>query len=626
MEEMKMQHYANDPEADAVILSDYGYSLISPGGNMGFYITFQREVRIKIFNKDAFNFANFVVDLHRSTNSTYKVDISGIKGYTYNLENNKIVKTKLEKESIFMEEINKSLKQCRISMPNIKEGCIIELKYSIVSDYLFYFPEWKFQYTIPVRYSQYITQIPEFLTYNNYGKGSISIKHENSMVTDFYKEEEYHAYNDVYESKNIPAFKIEPYITTPKNYMARMEYELATVNIPNGMYEHFSRSWEFVVESLLEDNYMGYQLEKLNTSDKTINEFGLNNKSLEEKLVYMHNKLVKQMSWNGRNSFFCNNPVDKAYKDGTGSSAEINIKFINMLRSIGLYAHPVVLSTRSNGILIANQPSISKLNYLIGYLKVGDREFLLDATDKNSPYYLIPEKCLNYRGLLVTKGKTSWVELIANQNSETASISELTLGTDGILKGTIKYERKKYAALNFRNLYKGATNKQGFVKKIEQDNPGLKIIDCELNNIDSIYSPVKDEYNVEIEGQVDIMGENMYIAPLLGDAMKENIFKLEERDYPVDFAYPIKKTYVKKISIPDGYKIEEKPENKAFLLPNNGGKYYFQLEVINDNQIIATSGFEINKSVFLPQEYKALKQFYDEIVKKESEKIVLKKL
>jgi hypothetical protein len=45
-----------------------------------------------------------------------------------------------------------------------------------------------------------------------------------------------------------------------------------------------------------------------------------------------------------------------------------------------------------------------------------------------------------------------------------------------------------------------------------------------------------------------------------------------------------------------------------------------------DNRIILNLRFSIDKSLFLPEEYKNLKEFFDLIVAKEAEQIVLKKL
>jgi len=47
---------------------------------------------------------------------------------------------------------------------------------------------------------------------------------------------------------------------------------------------------------------------------------------------------------------------------------------------------------------------------------------------------------------------------------------------------------------------------------------------------------------------------------------------------------------------------------------------------LNDNKIVISTRFSMNKALFLPDEYKMLQEFYNMIIAKESEQIVLKKI
>jgi hypothetical protein len=45
-----------------------------------------------------------------------------IKGLTYNIENGKVIETKLEKDNIFTEQLTKQISVKKVSMPAVKEG------------------------------------------------------------------------------------------------------------------------------------------------------------------------------------------------------------------------------------------------------------------------------------------------------------------------------------------------------------------------------------------------------------------------------------------------------------------------------------------------------------------------
>ena len=106
--------------------------------------------------------------------------------------------------------------------------------------------------------------------------------------------------------------------------------------------------------------------------------------------------------------------------------------------------------------------------------------------------------------------------------------------------------------------------------------------------------------------------------------MTENPFKAENRTYPVDFAFPIKKTYVFKMTIPEGYIVEDLPEKGVITLPEKAAKYTYTATQAGDF-INIISKLEINKSTFLPEEYPFLREFYDLAIEKQAEQIVLKK-
>ncbi len=107
-------------------------------------------------------------------------------------------------------------------------------------------------------------------------------------------------------------------------------------------------------------------------------------------------------------------------------------------------------------------------------------------------------------------------------------------------------------------------------------------------------------------------------------AIKENPFKLEERQYPIDFIIPYTDKYLVNIKLPEGYSVESLPTSMAlefndanvkftYLIKQNGG--FLQLKVELD----------IVNPLILPKDYKDFKDFYSKIVEKQAEQVVLTK-
>src|SRR5688572_25223738 len=160
---LAMKSYPADSTAEAVVLADYGTSMISYSVQTGFELIFERTRRIKVLTEAGKKWADFTIQLYRDNDNSEKV--SGIKGVTVNLENGKAVETKLKNDAVFKEKYSKNLELVKATLPNVKVGSVIDITYRIRSDFLFNFQDWEFQTTIPTVLSEYRAAIPEYFTY-----------------------------------------------------------------------------------------------------------------------------------------------------------------------------------------------------------------------------------------------------------------------------------------------------------------------------------------------------------------------------------------------------------------------------------------------------------------------------
>ena len=120
------------------------------------------------------------------------------------------------------------------------------------------------------------------------------------------------------------------------------------------------------------------------------------------------------------------------------------------------------------------------------------------------------------------------------------------------------------------------------------------------------------------------MGNKILFTPLLFDAMAKNIYKLEDRKYPVDYNYPLAETIVIEYTLPDGYVVESLPKPIKLKLPDNSIVVSYVIQA-NGDKISVLYRRNISKTLFLADEYQDLKEFYNLIVKTHSDKIILKK-
>jgi hypothetical protein len=191
------------------------------------------------------------------------------------------------------------------------------------------------------------------------------------------------------------------------------------------------------------------------------------------------------------------------------------------------------------------------------------------------------------------------------------------------MNGTMSRSSADYAAYNFRKNYHAFNSQDEYVEDFASDNPGLRINSSSIEMIDSLYMPVLEKYEITVTDKAVAAGNEIYLQPLLFDQMNENPFTAETRTYPIDFAYNSDKSVISTFKLPAGYEVSSLPAPALFKLPKNGGVFRYEA-VKTDSEIKVISRLAITKSFFMPDEYAALREFYNQVIKKQSETIILK--
>lgn len=624
-EEMQMNVYAPDTSAVAVILSDDGSSEVRwDNAKVRFMLNHDRFVRIKILKQAGTKWGNFMIPIY--VDGQNKETIHTIKGVTTNYENGKLVQTELKKDAIFRESENKYWDMVRLSLPSVKAGSVIDLKYSINSPMLWNLRSWKFQYDIPVKWSQYRVTYPEYFTYNQTSAGYHRLASNNKTSRRDAIGTAINFSSDTYEYtvKDVPALKEEPFLTTLDNYTTSMKFELSLMNLTSvgGNYKNFTTTWADIAKSLLENDNFGLQIKSANYASDDIAALLKGKTTEQQKMIALYSYIQHAIKWNGRKSYSTSVPLRKVFADKTGNSADINLLLAAMLKEAGINAAPVILSTRENGIISFVHPTLSDCNYVIVKAIIDGAPVLLDATELNLPAGLLPFRCLNGIGRLIQQNNVEEVEL-TNAKSSKNTIAFVKL-EDGKFVGNITSRSSGLSAFNFREAVKEAGGEKEYFDKLKNKSNEYELKDYSITYLDSIYLPATRKYNIALVNE-PADEEILYFTPVLVDRTTENPFTAPTRIYPVDFGTTSTDLYQTNLTIPEGYKVEELPQSKAFSLFGKSGSYIYQIRQ-TDSIITLSTKLTLDKTMFLPSEYEMLREFYNVIVAKESEQIVLKKI
>jgi hypothetical protein len=427
-----------------------------------------------------------------------------------------------------------------------------------------------------------------------------------------------------YVFENIPSLIEEPNVSSIENYLSKVEYELSSVRIPGRTEELLSTNWEEITKLLYKSDNIGVQASIgsnfMNELYDQIKSQTFNSDS--ERIDAAYKLIQSKIRWNKINSVVSENGIKEAYKKGEGNSADINLLLLRLLKDMNYNVYPVAISTRKNGFL-SYFPTLFDFNHLIVLIKLNGRNLLLDASEKNYPSYLLPEKCINDRGLVVKETGLEWVPLNAQRVHSSVQSVESKIDVTGKMTGKLVLQRKEYAASQFRGNANDDNDIEKYLAEFAKINM-LTINSKEINNVAQANLPIL--INVAFSNQTSIVnGDEIFVQPMFLSSIKENPYKLKQRIYPVEYTEPVEETYVFNLTLPDGYTVSEKPANINYALPQNGGKFSYQVS-INNNTVQLISKFSIKKILFAPEEYDSLKEFYSQIINKQNEQIVLKKL
>jgi hypothetical protein len=623
MDQLTMVTFPADTNAKAVILFDIGRAHFDEH----YDLFFTRHTRIKILKKGGFEWGTKKIRYY-SSRGTQR--IKEIEGHTIRLnEGGQVVKQKLDDESIFEENMGENWKEKRFTLPGLTEGCVVEWRYTVVSNNPLYMPNWDFQMSEPVLWSEFTYKAPNVFTYVTVTQGHIPLL---VNTADWIKEpfmtsgaiRMTDVLNGRFVVKDAPALREEPFITTLDDYRSRAFFQLSFIQWPGEIPRKFLHTWDKLVEELLENQFIGKQLTGFGDVRRQAEEVTKGIEDPLKKMEAIHAFVRKTIVWNERRSMFVNSEIDEVLEKKTGNSAEVNLLLTAMLKDAGLQADPLILSTRGHGKIQTVYPIYDQFDYVICRVRLGGKEYFLDATDTHCPMALLPRRALNYVSLAIAKGPAKWVEIKPSGKVKQSVLIHALLPSEGALQGTTQMKFEEYGAVDERSALASKREEDYFKTLFKTETSGLSVDSAAVQNKDDVNQPLLVDAKISAPAYCQVLDDFVYMNPHIVERTTENPFKLEVRDFPVDFAVGADFAYTLLLTIPDGYALQTFPKDLSLGMASQAATYTRRSE-LKDNVFQMTIRFQRNQTRFEPPAYPSLRGFYGRIVAAENEQLVLQK-
>ena len=638
-EELLEKQHPKDPEVNAAVLYKNHEVYYDYNPSVGFTLITKVHERVKIYNKEGFEWATKKIINYKSGSDEVKV--SGIDGETYYLENGKVKSDRLRNNAIFDDDLNKYRTSTTFTMPSVLEGSVIEYRYTLRSPFLISINDIPLQYTIPINNLEIGVTIPEFLVFKSHfnPRANLEVKIDRGtktfsatnletvrtgqkQVSHSYKNNKLEFQQNTYsiEKKDISALVNEDHVGFLNNYAAVLIWELQHTKFPNSIMENYTQTWDGVVKKIYDHPEFGNELDKSRYFENELDEL-LKEVSLpKDKMSVIFNFVKAKVKWNDYVGYYTDNGVKDAFKNGAGNIADINLMLIAMLKYAGIKADPVLISTRDNGVPLF--PTRNGFNYVVAGVSLNNELIFLDGSDKYLEMGMLPDRARNWQGRIIREDKSSdWVDLMGGSTSEKKILLNIMLDDQFHFEGKFTEVMDGFYAKTYREDFIDLNNDER-IKKLEQSYGKIIISDLDVENEKEIDKNIKKSFKFELPNGAEQIGNNIYLNPLLFLAITSNPFKSEDRQFPVILKYPTSVINTVNLMLPNNVKVESLPTNQAFSI-NDKDVLFKYVVVQSGNFLRITSELKLNTTLYLPEEYEVLKEFYNEIILKNTEKIVL---
>lgn len=626
--ELKMTTYDPDPEAEAVVLcsqTEFRYDLSSGS----FKVRMLTKERIKILKEEGKSKANggisYMYNGHRLGECE---ELVKLKAMSYNLVDGKLVKTKMEGDMVNHENVTKTIRLTKYTVPQVTVGTVIEVEYEIYSDFVGEIDDWQAQCDIPVMYTSFDVTVPEYFSFSVDERGSYPLEkkiEDINMTMSAGASEgmlQCSGRHYLFVGRNLPALRKKNLLFAPESYGQRVSMELRAFQIPGRMTKYYSTDWNDVDKLLLKAEDFGGRLGK-NPLKAEMQQAGVADiADPQERTMAIYRLLKERVKWNEKYSIDAED-AGKVLKERSGSNASINFMLINMLRDAGLEAYPALLRSRDRGFLTVTRATIKEFNTFVVAVKTGDTYSYLDGSIEDGWLDVLPAHLLVDRARVIGKDKVAeWVDLTRLSAAKTRSVVTADLQPDGTLQADVQSKLTGSAAAYLRKEFRTATDSATYVSEQAQEL-NCEIESLTLTNHHGMGPEV--ERKMHLTRQCDMAGDMIYLNPWVLNVLDENPLTEEERTLPVEFPQISTENLTTVVTIPEGYEVEELPQ-PLVIKSDDGTLSCLLASNVEGKKISSRCQIQVGKLFFAPNEYHFVKSFLDEVYKRLQDVIVIKKV
>ena len=560
-----------------------------------------------------------------SVSSSFFFELEKIEASSFSFENGKYIESKVDKFTQ-KDELNDSFyddsKTLNFIYPNIKKGSKSVLKYSqniknprFLSPFFFgdYFPIIKNKVTI-------IADKGISLSYKEFNT-------KNSNIT-FTKKEKRRKTIYTWLLNNQDEFEYEPNTPTYKTILPHIVPIINSYKVKKETKKVLGK---------VSDLYNWYYslVENVNTEPadqdliKIVNTITKDKKNDLEKvkeIYYWAQKNIKYIAFEYALGGFIPRESNEVFRKKYGDCKDNSSILYKMLEIAGVKGNLTWIGTRSIPYTYKEVPTPVVDNHMILSYENNGKTYYLDATGRYIKFGL-PTSFIQGKEALVSYGKEFKIKKVpVVEAKENAFIDSTTVNiADDALVGNSNTSISGYPKINYFNNLENINSEsklKGFYNTRFQKGNNKFLIN-KFNEINK-YNYDKNfniNYDFQIKNYFKKLGDEIYINLNLNKTISD--FKTDKkRENSIEYDYKRYYSYVTKLIVPEGYKVDYLPESVSISNNFMACKINYELK---GNQVFYNQNITLNFLILTKQEQKEVNKLIKKIERSYKEIIVLKK-
>lgn len=611
--ELKLPSCSFEPDANAMKIFDVQEIEFDPG-DFGSKLVTERRVRVKVFNEKGYKYASVTIPYFSKKRSTKIKDLEGV---VYNLDSaGRIVIEKLEKKDFFKENAQDNIGVINFTFPNLRPGSIVEFRYRKVEKNIIQIDPWIAQDEIPTAYASTILITPSYSRVREKILGADTLEQKTERL----KKGSYTRVKRTYYRDSIHSFQPEPFMSSYKDNLLKVIFML--IPEANFFTDFLSASesvWKFAGNMLMNSPNFGGQIKKPIPGTEKLIDSAKSISSIADRISFIYENVKKRILYKAEQTLYPDD-LAEAWNTQSGNTAEINLILLNLLQKSDVQSYPILVSTRENGKVNMQFPSIGQLNGVDVLATDSNKVYILDASLKFQSSQNPPFNILNRNAYLLNRENMRWVLIDDDRPLLKQSINvQAMINESGIIEGNAFSWHFDYAKSYMLDTTIDDDEDNKFQDKIPT---GLKILSVSQENADNNSKPLeqKTEFTYEPPGT----GDFYFINPQFLSSKKENPFVKDSRHTDIDFGCNQEIKLNLTLSFPATFEVDHLPKGIIVRAPDSS--FLFRRYSFSDSMGITIQQiFEIKQPVFYRDVYPGIQEFFERVYALMSEEIVLKR-